>query len=198
MKPHDYSLEELIEKFKKNNIKLDKQKFEKAISIIDKSPAEFINRKKEAHVINTAAILADAELDSDTIIAGLLHHILRNKEFNKEWLEKEFGKEIAELAEGMQKIDSIEERNKNSENPEILSKLILATAKDIRTLFIRLAARLESLRSIEYLPEQTQKAVAQSTLNIYVPICHKLGLHKMRWEMEDLAMKKLAPNHTKK
>ncbi len=186
-------MEELIEKLKEKNPKIDVQLLKKAVSFLEKCPTEFQNRKRETHLLNTAAIIAEEEFDEETIIAGLLHHLLRNKESSKEKIEKDFGKEVAELVEGIDKIDSIEAKNKDSVEPEILSKLILATAKDIRMIFVRLAARLESMRALEYLPEQLQKETAQNTLDIYVPICHKLGLHKIRWELEDLAMKKLDP-----
>lgn len=198
MKYHDYSMEELIEKLKEKNPKIDAQLLKKAISSLEKCPTEFQNRKREAHLLNTAAIIAEEEFDEETIIAGLLHHLLRNKECSKEKIEKEFGKEVAELVEGIEKIDAIETKNKDSVKPEILSKLILATAKDIRMIFVRLAARLESMRALEYLPEQLQKEIAQNTLEIYAPICHKLGLHKIRWELEDLAMKKLDPQDYEK
>ncbi len=193
MKYRDYSMEELIEKLKENNQKIDAQLLKKAISTLENCPTEFKNRKRETHLLNTAAIIAEEEFDEETITAGLLHPLLKNREWNKEKLEKEFGKAVAELIEGINKIDAIETKNKDSVKPEILSKLILATAKDIRMIFVRLAARLETMRAIEYLSEELQKEIAQNTLDIYIPICHKLGLHKICWELEDLAMKKLDP-----
>ena len=191
MKQADYSIEDIEKKLQEYNKKADIKLLAKAFSLVADLPSEFQNRKKEAHLLNTAHILAESELDEETVIAGLLHHLLRNNAFTKESIEKGFGKEIAELIEGVEKIDAIENKNRKTANPETIGKLILATARDIRVIFIRLAARLEALRAIDFLPEQSQKELAQSTLDIYVPICHKLGLHKIRWELEDLAMKKL-------
>ncbi len=191
MKTTEPTLEELVRKIEENGKRLNIQRLKKALEIGQESTTEFSNRKKEAHVLGTAFIIAESGLDEETIIASLLHHALREKKFSKEQLEAEFGKEITALVEGVDKIDTIESRKKERLQPELASKLMLATAKDIRIIFIRLAARLDALRALDSLPKEEQKETAQTALDVYVPICHKLGLHKMRWEIEDLAMRAL-------
>lgn len=140
------------------------------------------------HLLNTAFILAEMKMDRETVCAGLLHHSLHNPE-NSVSLEREFGREIKKIVEEMKRIDEIEEENEGKIKQEILAKIIMATAKDIRGLFVELAARLDNIRDADVLTENERRKMAETTMNIHVPISHKLGLYSIEWELQDLAFR---------
>ena len=146
-----------------------------------------------SHPVAVASILADLELDVITLAAGLLHDVVEDTKTSLADVEKEFGREIALLVDGVTKLSRIEYRSREDEQVENLRKMFLAMSQDIRVLLIRLADRLHNMRTLSYLPPDRQKICAQETLDIFGPLAHRLGIYGMKMELEDLALHHLEP-----
>jgi guanosine-3',5'-bis(diphosphate) 3'-pyrophosphohydrolase len=145
------------------------------------------------HPEEVAKILVELKVDSVTIAAALLHDTVEECGTKLSTLEKQFGNEIAVLVEGVTHIDKIHFKDKKSYTAENLRKILLATAKDVRVMLIKLADRLHNMRTLRTFREEKQRRIAQETLNIYAPIAHKLGMHKLKGELEDLSLRILDP-----
>ncbi|MBQ1935386.1 MAG: bifunctional (p)ppGpp synthetase/guanosine-3',5'-bis(diphosphate) 3'-pyrophosphohydrolase, partial [Clostridia bacterium] len=145
------------------------------------------------HPLAVAQILAEAQMDRDTIIAALLHDTLEDTNVTKESLERDFSETIAELVEGVTKLTQIPYSSKEEQQIESLRKMFLAMAKDIRVIFIKLADRLHNMRTLSSMPEVKQRYKSLETLEVYAPLAHRLGIQKFKWELEDLALSFLDP-----
>ena len=145
------------------------------------------------HPFEVACILAQLELDVETIVAGLLHDVLEDTSVTREQLKDEFGPQILMLVDGVTKLEQLPFKNTFERQAENLRKMIFAMAKDIRVILIKLADRLHNMRTLRHLSEERQKKIAEETLDIYVPLAHRLGIWTIKFEMEDIAFRYLWP-----
>jgi GTP diphosphokinase / guanosine-3',5'-bis(diphosphate) 3'-diphosphatase len=145
------------------------------------------------HPWGAAKILAGLQLDEPTLAAALLHDVVEDTTTDIEELRGEFGDEIAQLVEGVTKLTRVQFQSREHAEAENYRKLIVAMAEDLRVILIKLADRLHNLRTIEYLGKQKQLQKARETLEVYAPLAHRLGIHALKWELEDLAFQTLHP-----
>jgi GTP diphosphokinase / guanosine-3',5'-bis(diphosphate) 3'-diphosphatase len=145
------------------------------------------------HPVAVAGILADLGMDLVTLEAALLHDTVEDTEISIQDIGREFGDEVALLVDGLTKLDKIKFRSREQEQAENVRKMMIAMARDIRVLLIKLADRLHNMRTISVFPEAKQREKATETLEIYSPLANRLGVHRLKWELEDLAFQTLYP-----
>jgi GTP diphosphokinase / guanosine-3',5'-bis(diphosphate) 3'-diphosphatase len=153
-----------------------------------RSGEEFIN-----HPWGAAKICAELRLDEQTIAAALLHDVVEDTDTDIKEVRAEFGDEIAQLVEGVTKLTRIQFQSREQAEAENYRKMIVAMAQDVRVILIKLADRLHNMRTIEYLGKQKQVQKGKETLEVYAPLAHRLGINKLKWELEDLAFSTLHP-----
>lgn len=188
----DKQLQELIEKIKRYAPNGDLDLIERAYYYGKKAHEGQLRKSGEPyfiHPIAVANILCDMELDMQTIAAGLLHDVVEDTEFTYEDIKKDFGEEIADLVDGVTKLGQIKYKSKEETQAENLRKMFLAMSKDIRVILIKLADRLHNMRTLKFMPPEKAKAKATETLEIYGGIASRLGIYKVKWELEDIALR---------
>jgi GTP diphosphokinase / guanosine-3',5'-bis(diphosphate) 3'-diphosphatase len=147
-----------------------------------------------SHPLEVAHLLVDFKMDVTTVTAGLLHDVLEDTEATKAELEQEFGKEIAELVDGVTKLGKLAFSSREERQAENFRKMLIAMARDLRVIMIKLADRLHNMRTLHFLPPEKARKIAQETLDIYAPLAHRLGMAKVKAELEDLALRALHPD----
>jgi GTP pyrophosphokinase len=145
------------------------------------------------HPVGVARICAQLRLDEQTLAAALLHDVVEDTETDIEDVRGEFGDEIARLVEGVTKLTRIQFQSREQAEAENYRKMVVAMSEDVRVILIKLADRLHNMRTIEYLGKQKQIQKAKETLEVYAPLAHRLGIHALKWELEDLAFQTLHP-----
>ncbi|WP_458408385.1 RelA/SpoT family protein [Anaerotignum sp.] len=188
---------ELIEKIKTYHPSTDFSMVEKAYQLANNAHKDQKRKSGEPYIIHplkVAYILAELELDMESIVAGILHDVIEDTEYSYEDISKLFSEEIAALVDGVTKLGKLSYTTKEEVQAENYRKMFLAMAKDIRVILIKLADRLHNMRTLNYMKPEKQKEKAQETLDIYAPLAHRLGISKIRSEMEDLCFKYLDPD----
>ena len=145
------------------------------------------------HPLEVACVLAEMRMDPVSIAAGLLHDSVVDTSVTVIDIRKEFGEQVAHIVEGVTKIGQIDFATREEQQAENLRKMMLAMVDDIRVVLIKLADRLHNMRTLEHLPEDRRQKIAKETLDIYAPIAHRLGMGKIRGELEDLGFRYLDP-----
>src|SRR3954452_2294726 len=145
------------------------------------------------HPLSVARIVADIGLDDTTIAAALLHDAVEDTDVSLADLEREFGKDLAAIVDGVTKLDRIRFDSKEEQQAATMRKMLVAMAKDLRVLIIKLADRLHNMRTLAAIPPEKQRRIAQETLDIYAPLAHRLGMQEVKQQLEDLAFAALYP-----
>ncbi|HVD48513.1 MAG TPA: bifunctional (p)ppGpp synthetase/guanosine-3',5'-bis(diphosphate) 3'-pyrophosphohydrolase [Gaiellaceae bacterium] len=193
---HHELIDELIETVAAYNKDVDRELLTRAFRFAAtahegqqrRSGEDFIN-----HPWGAAKICAELRLDEQTIAAALLHDVVEDTDTDIKEVRDEFGDEIAQLVEGVTKLTRIQFQSREQAEAENYRKMIVAMAQDVRVILIKLADRLHNMRTIEYLGKQKQVQKAKETLEVYAPLAHRLGINKLKWELEDLAFATLHP-----
>ena len=193
---HRHLLDELVADLSSYKADADTELVKKAFEHAARAHEGQVRRSGEdfiIHPIGVALICAELRLDEQTIAAALLHDVVEDTGVAIEEIRAEFGDEVALLVEGVTKPSRISFQSREHAQAENYRKMILAMAQDVRVILVKLADRLHNMRTIEYLGKQKQTQKAKETLEVYAPIAHRLGINKVKWELEDLAFQVLHP-----
>ncbi|MDI9475777.1 MAG: RelA/SpoT family protein [Natronincolaceae bacterium] len=189
-------LENLINKIEEHTPYCDVGLIVKAYNFAENAHQNQYRKSGESyfiHPVEVAKILIELKMDSSTIAAGLLHDVIEDTSYGYDKIKSEFGEEIADLVEGVTKITRLNFSSKEERQAENLRKMILAMAKDIRIILIKLADRLHNMRTLKYHNGEKQREKAMETLEIYAPIADRLGISRIKWELEDLCLRYIDP-----
>jgi GTP diphosphokinase / guanosine-3',5'-bis(diphosphate) 3'-diphosphatase len=192
----DVEIAPLVAKYRQRHKRADSALVEHAFDVARGAHSEQVRRSGEpyiAHPLGVAMILADLGLDDVTIAAALLHDAVEDTSLTTSDLESDFGTDVATIVDGVTKLDRLQFDSKEAQQSATLRKMLVAMAKDIRVLLIKLADRLHNMRTIASLPDAKQRRIAQETLDIYAPLAHRLGIADVKWQLEDLAFAVLHP-----
>lgn len=194
----DVLYRDLVASIRKYHPSDDLSMIEKAYQLADNAHKDQKRKSGEPYIIHplcVAIILADLEMDKETIAAGLLHDVVEDTVYTEEQLAEIFGKEVALLVDGVTKLTQLSwSADKVEMQAENLRKMFLAMAKDIRVIIIKLADRLHNMRTLQYMRPEKQKEKARETIEIYSPLADRLGISKIKIELDDLALRYLEPN----
>ncbi|MCD6639813.1 MAG: bifunctional (p)ppGpp synthetase/guanosine-3',5'-bis(diphosphate) 3'-pyrophosphohydrolase [Nocardioides sp.] len=187
-------LEPLFRAVRANHPKADLALLERAYDVAERLHATQMRKSGDPYITHPLAvttILADIGMTEPTLVAALLHDTVEDTPYGLEELRADFGDEVAGLVDGVTKLDKVQYGD--SAQAETIRKMIVAMARDIRVLVIKLADRLHNMRTLRYLKAETQERKARETLDIYAPLAHRLGMNTLKWELEDLAFATLHP-----
>lgn len=189
-------LEQLLDTLRKYNKTINAELITNAYNMAQLKHEGQLRNSGEQYFIHPVAvsmILAGLQMDEQTICAGLMHDLLEDTDYSKEQMIEDFGIEIAELVDGVTKLSKLKNQTKEENQNENIRKMVLAMANDIRVIIIKLADRLHNLRTLEYMSREKQISKAQETLDIYIPLAHRLGINTIKWELEDLCLRYIDP-----
>jgi guanosine-3',5'-bis(diphosphate) 3'-pyrophosphohydrolase len=193
---HESLVEELLASIETYNSGVDRDLIRRAFAYAERQHRGQLRRSGEDfihHPYGVARICAELHLDEQTIAAALLHDVVEDTATELDELRSEFGTEIAQLVEGVTKLTRTQFKSREQAEAENYRKMIVAMAHDVRVILIKLADRLHNMRTSEYWGKQTQIRKAKETLEVYAPLAHRLGIHALKWELEDLSFQILHP-----
>ena len=191
-----YSYEDLHRLIHESEYNFDTEKIEKAYKFALKAHGD---QKRVSglpyilHPISVACILVNLGMDTDSVVAALLHDVVEDTEISLDDIKKEYGADIALMIDGLTKLKKIKYSNREEQQAENLRKMLIAMSNDIRVIIIKLADRTHNMRTIECMPEQKQRDIALETMEVYAPIAHRLGIKAIKEELEDLSLRYLDP-----
>jgi GTP pyrophosphokinase len=193
----EITINDVIDRQKKNNPNANVDLIMRAYNYAVENHGNQLRRSGEPymiHPVNVAYILAELEMDDETLCAALLHDVVEDTERTHEDLVKEFGTPIAEMVAGVTKLSHLRYESVEEQQVENYRKMFLAMGKDIRVILIKLADRLHNMRTLKYLKRDRQIANAKETAELYAPLANRLGIYSLKWELEDLSFKYLYPD----
>ena len=190
------NIEDVIAKAKEKNPKFKEEKVRKAYEFANAEHGDQCRKSGEPYIIHplgVAYILAELEMDEDTICAALLHDVVEDTPVTNKDLENMFGKSVAEMVAGVTKLNTLSYSSAQERQVEDYRKMFLAMGKDIRVILIKLADRLHNMRTLKFLSRDRQIANAKETMDLYAPLANRLGIYTLKWELEDLSFRYLYP-----
>lgn len=193
--------ETIVEKVRQNHPGADEGLLRRAYLFSAREHRGQVRKSGEpylVHPLEVANILAELKLDPICVATGLLHDIVEDTSTSVQDIEDYFGEEIAHLVEGLTKISKLDHSSYEERQALSVRKMLLAMVDDVRVVLVKLADRLHNMRTLEYLPEEKRRRIAQETLDVYAPIAHRLGMSRVRGELEDLSFKHLEPEQYQK
>jgi GTP pyrophosphokinase len=176
------------------NSEVDLEVLRRAYAVAEKAHSEQKRASGDPYILHPTAValnLAQMRMDTASVITGLLHDTVEDTGLTLEQIEKNFGKDVSELVDGVTKLNKISFKTSEEKQAENFRKMIVAMAKDIRVIIVKLADRLNNMQTLQYLPQQKQRLIAQETLDIYAPIANRLGMSRIKIELEDLCLRYL-------
>ena len=186
----------LEEKIKNSGVEMDMGRLRAAYDMAHLAHSGQLRRDGSpyvTHCVAAADISVDMGLDEDSIVAALLHDVIEDTQLTHHDIARQFGEPVANIVEGVTKLTRVQYTSKEDEQMENLRKMLMAMAKDIRVILIKIADRLHNMRTMAYQTEEKQRIKSLETMEIYAPIAHRLGMQKAKWELEDLALMYLDP-----
>ena len=193
---HYQDFNELLSILKKSNNNYEMRKINKAYEIAEKAHGD---QKRISgipfilHPTSVACIVAQFGMDSDSIIAALLHDVVEDTEYSLDFIRKEFGKDVANIVDGVTKISKIKLYTREEQQAENVRKMLIAMSNDIRVIIVKLADRIHNMRTIECMPEQKRRDKSRENMEVFAPIAHRLGMKAVKEELEDLSLRYLDP-----
>ncbi len=190
------SYNNLIEKIKSYNPNADTEKLDKAYKLAESahsSQKRVSGTPYITHPLAVAHIVADMQLDTDSVCAALLHDVVEDTDYTADDIKEMFGEQVCLLVEGVTKLEKIQFTTKEDRNMENLRKMFLAMASDIRVILIKFADRVHNMSTLISMSDEKQREKARETLSVFAPLAHRLGMYKIKWELEDLSLKYIDP-----
>ena len=193
---HYQDFQDLLNIIKKSGNNYDTRKIQKAYNIADKAHGD--QRRISGipfilHPTSVACIIAQWGMDTDSILSALLHDVVEDTEYTLDYIRKEFGKDVANIVDGVTKISKIKLYSREEQQAENVRKMLIAMSNDIRVIIVKLADRIHNMRTIECMPEQKRRDKSRENMEVFAPIAHRLGMKAVKEELEDLSLRYLDP-----